>query len=64
MSIFCKCSFRIIFQKNYVSERNNVKILIIIPGLIFIQKAFWVGLHVITGELFFGGTCYWKEFCF
>ena len=37
------------------------KILIISPGLIFVQKAFLLGLF--SGELIFGGACYWKEFC-
>ena len=33
---------------------------IISPGLIFVQKALLVGLF--SGELIFGGTCYWREF--
>ena len=37
------------------------KILIISPGLIFVQKAFLLGLFL--GELIFGGAFYWKEFC-
>ena len=37
------------------------KILIISPGLIFVQKAFLLGLS--SGELIFGGAYYWKEFC-
>ena len=37
------------------------KILIISPGLIFVQKAFLLGLY--SGELIFGGACCWKEFC-
>ena len=37
------------------------KILIISPGLLFVQKAFLVGLFL--GELIFGGAYYWKEFC-
>ena len=34
---------------------------IISPGLIFVQKAFLLGLF--SGELIFGGAYYWKEFC-
>ena len=37
------------------------KIPIISPRLIFIQKAFLLGLF--SGELIFGGAYYWKEFC-
>ena len=37
------------------------KIPLISPGLIFIQKAFLLGLF--SGELIFGGADYWKEFC-
>ena len=37
------------------------KIPIINPGLIFVQKAFLLGLF--SGELVFGGAYYWKEFC-
>ena len=37
------------------------KIPIISPGLIFVQKAFLLGL--LSGELNFGGAYYWKEFC-
>ena len=37
------------------------KIPMISPGLIFVQKAFLVGLF--SGELVFGGAYYWKEFC-
>ena len=37
------------------------KISIISPGLIFVQKAFLMGLF--SGELIFGGAYYWKEFC-
>ena len=37
------------------------KIPIITPGLIFVQKAFLLGLF--SGELIFGGAYYWKEFC-
>ena len=36
------------------------KIPIISPGLIFVQKAFLVGLY--SGELIFGGAYYWREF--
>ena len=35
--------------------------LIISPGLIFVQKAILLGFF--SGELIFGGACYWKEFC-
>ena len=31
------------------------------PGLIFVQKAFLLGLFL--GELIFRGAYYWKEFC-
>ena len=37
------------------------KIPMISPGLIFVQKAFLVGLF--SGDLIFGGAYYWKEFC-
>ena len=37
------------------------KIPIIIPGLIFVQKAFLLGLS--SGELIFGGAYFRKEFC-
>ena len=37
------------------------KIPIISPGLLFVQKAFLLGLF--SGELIFGGAYYWKEFC-
>ena len=37
------------------------KILIISPGLIFVQKAFLLGLF--SGELIFEGAYYWREFC-
>ena len=37
------------------------KIPIISPGLIFVQKAFLLGLF--SGKLLFGGAYYWKEFC-
>ena len=37
------------------------KIPIISPGLIFVQKAFLLGLF--SGELIFGGAYYWNEFC-
>ena len=37
------------------------KIPIISPGLIFVQKAFLLGLFL--GELIFGGVYNWKEFC-
>ena len=37
------------------------KIPIISPGLIFVPKAFLLGLF--SRELIFGGAYYWKEFC-
>ena len=37
------------------------KMLIISPGLIFVQKAFLLALF--SAELVFGGACYRKEFC-
>ena len=37
------------------------KIPIRSPGFIFVEKAFSLGLF--SGELIFGGACYWKEFC-
>ena len=37
------------------------KIPIISPGLIFVQKAFLLGLFL--GEIIFGGVYYWKELC-
>ena len=37
------------------------KIPTIRPGLIFVQKAFLLGLF--SGELIFGGAYYWREFC-
>ena len=40
---------------------NYRKIPIISSGLIYVQKAFSVGLF--SGELIFGGAYYWKEFC-
>ena len=38
-----------------------LKIPIISPGRIFVQKAVLLGLFL--GELIFGGAYYWKEFC-
>ena len=38
------------------------KIPIISPGLIFVQKAFLLGLF--SGELIFGGAYYWREVAF
>ena len=38
------------------------KILIISPELIFVQKAFSLGLF--SGELIFGGACYRRNFAF
>ena len=40
---------------------NYRQIGIISPGLIFVQKAFLLGLFSV--ELIFGGAYYWKEFC-
>ena len=40
---------------------GNRKIPIISFGLIFVQNAVLLGLF--SGELIFGGDCYWKEFC-
>ena len=37
------------------------KFPIISPGLIFVQKAFLLGLF--SGQLIFGDAYYWKEFC-
>ena len=37
------------------------KIPIISPGLIFVQKAFLLGLF--SGKLIFRGAYYWREFC-
>ena len=37
------------------------KIPIISPGLMFVQKAFLLGL--LSGELILGGVYYWKKFC-
>ena len=37
------------------------KIPILSREFIFVQKTFLLGLF--SGELIFGGTCYWKEFC-
>ena len=42
-------------------ESRYRKIPIISPGLIFVQKAVFLGLF--SGELIFGGAYYWKEFC-
>ena len=57
MSMSGICAMR----ENYVMVYR--KIPIISPGLIFVQKAFLLGLF--SGELIFGGTYYWKEFlCF
>ena len=39
----------------------NIYRKILIPGLIFVQMAFLLGLFL--GELVFGGAYYWKEFC-
>ena len=42
-------------------NRKYRKIPIISPGLIFVQKAFWLGLFSV--EPIFGGAYYWKGFC-
>ena len=44
-----------------ILEKMYRKIPIISPGLIFVQKAFLLGLFL--EELIFGGAYYWKEFC-
>ena len=38
-----------------------LKMPIISPGHIFVQKAFLLGFF--SGQLIFGGAYYWKEFC-
>ena len=48
-------------QLCYVVFVSYRKIPIISPGLILVQRAFWLGLF--SGELIFGGAYYWKEFC-
>ena len=52
MCIFIFCLFPSIYPR---------KIPIIGPGLIFVQKAVFLGLF--SGELIFGEAYYWKEFC-
>ena len=42
-------------------EHKYRKLPAISPGLIFVQKAFLVGLF--SGELIFGATYYWSELC-
>ena len=50
------------WYKNGISdEKTYLKIPIISPGLIFVQKASLLGLF--SGELIFGGAYYWNEFC-
>ena len=49
------------FDTSLESMHVYRKIPIISPGLIFVQKAFLLGLF--SGELIFGGAYYWKEFC-
>ena len=39
------------------------KILIISPGLIFVQKAVLLGLFSRERILIFGGAYHWKECC-
>ena len=41
---------------------NYRKIRIISPGVIYVQRAFMVGLF--SGELIFGGAYYWRNFPF
>ena len=48
-------------SRRYMYALIYHKILIISPGLIFVQKAFLLGLF--SGELIFRGGYYWKEFC-
>ena len=48
-------------QHQFISVSKYRKIPIISPGLIFVQKAFLLGLF--SGELIFGRACYRKEFC-
>ena len=48
LSVYIKLSYR--------------KIPIISPGLIFVQKVFFL-VGLFSGELIFGGAYYWKEFC-
>ena len=43
------------------SSKEYRKIPIISPGLIFVPKAVLLGLF--SGQLIFGGACYWREFC-
>ena len=38
------------------------KILIISPGLMFVQRAFLVQ-GLFSGQLIFGGVYYWSEVC-
>ena len=54
----CEVCVFFFFQAHLVPYH---KIPIISPGLIFVQKAFLLGLF--SGELIFGGACYRKEFC-
>ena len=47
---------------NKIKKSGNVnKISIISPELIFVQKAFLLGLF--SGEPTFGEAYYWREFC-
>ena len=54
-------SFAILMAGAYISKTFSVqtyrKILIISPGLLFVQRKFLVGLY------FWGGDYYWKGFC-
>ena len=43
--------------KKLIPQESYRNIPIISPGLIFVQKAFLVGLF--SGKLIFGGACYW-----
>ena len=58
---YCHCSVAFpLLKSDSSSEKKYHKIPIISPGLIFVQKAFLVGLYL--GQLIFGGAYYWKEF--
>ena len=54
-------SFQTSLTSWYKSQGPYFKIPIIRPGLIFVQKAFLLGLF--SGELIFGGAYYCREFC-
>ena len=50
-------------MSDYYIDMNvlYLKIAIISPGLIFVQRAVLLG--IFSGELILGGAYYWKEFC-